>query len=29
MIQNFATLEDIFADEAFNSLVEGIHTPKI
>ena len=29
MIENFATLEDIFADKAFNSLVEGIHTPKI
>lgn len=28
MIENFASLDDIFADEAFNSLVEGIHTPK-
>lgn len=28
MIENFATLEDIFADEAFDSLVAGIHIPK-
>lgn len=28
MIENFATLEDIFADDAFDSLVAGIHVPK-
>ncbi|HFR3976925.1 TPA: hypothetical protein ACHVI3_001045 [Streptococcus suis] len=29
MIENFATLEDIFADEAFESLVAGIRVVKV
>ena len=29
MIENFATLDDIFADEAFDSLVEGIRVVKV
>ncbi|MGQ7366737.1 hypothetical protein ACTGXS_04115 [Streptococcus suis] len=29
MIENFATLDDIFADEAFESLVAGIRVVKV
>lgn len=29
MIENFATLDDIFADEAFESLVDGIRVQKV
>lgn len=29
MIENFATLDDIFADEAFESLVAGIRVQKV
>ncbi|HEM6153718.1 TPA: hypothetical protein U2C19_000274 [Streptococcus suis] len=29
MIENFATLDDIFADEAFESLVAGIRVLKV
>ena len=29
MIENFATLEDIFADSSFDELVKEIHPKKI